>query len=159
MELRQQTVVNSKEQPLTAPEIITYAIAEQNDTDVPTDKGMLMVAKELAMPDVDTVQIGNTVFIGHRGKGDRKYFMWGRALNIDTGRNFIANGLLYMAYLQDKGVTLYTTEFNNPQYLTAFQYWSRMNGDTYTDVIQKEDGTYQAFIKIGEEPLRNYMRM
>lgn len=157
MQNTKHTVVSSKERMLTPPEIITYAVAEQNTTDIPTDRGMLMVAQELSMPGVDMVQIGNTVFIGHVNP-KRKELMWGRALNVDTGRNFISNGSLYIAYLQNKGIELYTTTFANPQYLTAFQYWSRLKGDTYTDVIQNPEGDYTAIIKIGKQPIRDFMR-
>ena len=90
-----QTVVDSKERPLPAPTVITTALGELDLGNITPAAAMAGIAKEMTMKDTDMVQIGNTVFIGHRGKGENKDLMWGRALNIDTAQNFVANGLNY----------------------------------------------------------------
>lgn len=155
------TVVDSKQKPLPAPEVMMLFASEFNDTGQPVDKVITALAQELAMPNTDQVQIGNTVFIGHRGKGKYKNVMEGRALNVDTARNFMRNGLKYIAYLQNKGVEYYRTDFNEKSYITAFQYWYRQSEgtDTEIDVVQFENGGYRAFIKIGEDSLAEFWRL
>ena len=155
------TVVDSTKQPLQAPEIIMTAASELNNTGRPVGNVIAALAQELAMPNTDQVQIGNTVFIGHRGKGKNKNVMAGRALNLDTARNFIRNGLKYISYLQRKGVEYYRTDFDEKQYLTAFQFWfNKSEGtDTEIDVVQLDTGGYRAFIKIGEDSLAEFWRL
>jgi hypothetical protein len=155
------TVVDSTKQPLQAPEIIMTAASELNNTGRPVGNVIAALAQELAMPNTDQVQIGNTVFIGHRGKGKNKNVMAGRALNLDTARNFMRNGLKYIAYLQRKGVEYYRTDFDEKQYLTAFQFWfNKSEGtDTEIDVVQLDTGGYRAFIKIGEDSLAEFWRL
>jgi len=155
------TVVDSTKQPLQAPEIIMTAASELNNTGRPVGNVIAALAQELAMPNTDQVQIGNTVFIGHRGKGKNKNVMEGRALNLDTARNFIRNGLKYISYLQRKGVEYYRTDFDEKQYLTAFQFWyNKSEGtDTEIDVVQLDTGSYRAFIKIGEDSLAEFWRL
>lgn len=155
------TVVDSTKQPLQAPEIMMTAAAELNNTDRPVGNVIAALAQELAMPNTDQVQIGNTVFIGHRGKGKNKNVMEGRALNLDTAQNFVRNGLKYLAYLQKKGVEYYRTDFDAQEYLSAFQFWYNKVQDTDTeiDVVQLNTGGYRAFIKIGEDSLAGFWRM
>jgi hypothetical protein len=150
--------VNSKENPLSAPEVIMRFVHDYNDSGYPADKVLLGISRELAMPETDQVQIGNSVFLGQRGKGKNKNVMVGRALNIDTARNFMNSGLKYIAYLQNKGVQHYRTDFNNKAYLTAFQFWYNQSkgSDTQIGVDQLTDGTYRAQIFIGEESLQRF---
>jgi len=158
MELRNQTVINSKDKPIPAPQVMIYAAQEQNDTEYPTEVVLTALAEELTMPGTDMVQIGNTVFIGHRGEGKYKNVMEGRALNVDTGRNFINNGLKYIAYLQRKGIKYYRSDFRSKQFLTAFQYWHQKSEDSDTEiaVVQLDTGGYRAFITIGEDSLKEF---
>ena len=155
------TVVDSTKQPLQAPEIIMTAASELNNTGRPVGNVIAGLAQELAMPNTDQVQIGNTVFIGHRGKGKNKNVMEGRALNLDTAQNFVRNGLKYLAYLQKKGIEYYRTDFDAQEYLSAFQFWYNTIQDTDTeiDVVQLDSGGYRAFIKIGEDSLAEFWRM
>ena len=155
------TVVDSKQTPLPAPEIIMTAASELNKTDQPVAKVITALAGELSLPNTDQVQMGNTVFIGHRGKGKYKHVMEGRALNLDTAQNFVRNGLKYLAYLQKKKVELYRTDFNAEEYLSAFQFWYNKTKDTDTeiDVVQLNTGGYRAFIKIGKDSLDEFWRL
>jgi hypothetical protein len=67
--------------------------------------------------------------------------MEGRALNIDSGRNFMRNGLKYIAYLQNKGIRYYRTDFDERSYITAFQFWYKKSegSDTEIDVVQLDN--------------------
>ena len=65
--------VDSKKQELGIPEIISQSLEQlSNEDDPPIQAQMLSVAKEGSMESADTVQIGNTVFLAHRGKGENK---------------------------------------------------------------------------------------
>lgn len=154
------TVVDSKKQFLAAPEVIMRFAQEFNNTEYPVQNVIAAIAEELAMPNTDQVQIGNTVFIGHTGEGKHKNVMEGRALNVDTAQNFVRSGLKYLAYLQNKGIRYYRTDFNTREYLSAFQFWYSKTKDTDTevDVVQLDNGGYRAYIYIGDDSLKNFWR-
>lgn len=149
-----QNVVNSKEKLLNGPEIIAMSATETAPNE---DRTVLLgaIAAETTRPSADLVQIGNTVFLGHRGKGKNKRKMVGRAFNVDTGRNFIVNGFKYFTYLQKNGITHYTTEFDTPVYLNAFKIFKRRADqlDTNIAIGQYNTGGYVVFIELGKKPL------
>ena len=150
-----QTVVDSKERPLPAPTVITTALGELNLGGITPAAAMAGIAKELTMKDTDMVQIGNTVFIGHRGKGDNKDLMWGRALNIDTAQNFVANGLKYFTHMQKIGVKRYVSDYDGAIYDSAFKAWKRYADklDTKIAVGRKATGGSRAYVTLGKLPL------
>ncbi len=150
-----QTVVDSKERPLPAPTIITTALGELDLGGITPAAAMAGIAKEMTMKDTDMVQIGNTVFIGHRGKGDNKDLMWGRALNIDTAQNFVANGLKYFTHMQKIGVRRYVSDYDGAIYDSAFKAWKRYADklDTKIAVGRKATGGSRAYVTLGKLPL------
>jgi hypothetical protein len=107
-----ENVVDSKQKPLPAPTIITMVAGQLDLGGVPIQAALVGVAHEISMPDVDLVQVGNTVFVGHKGKGANKNKMVGRAFNVDTARNYIENYTKYLKLLEDKGVTHYAIDFD-----------------------------------------------
>ena len=150
-----QTVVDSKERPLPAPTVITTALGELDLGDITPAAAMAGIAKEMTMKDTDMVQIGNTVFIGHRGKGENKDLMWGRALNIDTAQNFVANGLKYFTHMQKIGVKRYVSDYDGAIYDSAFKAWKRYADklDTKIAVGRKATGGSRAYVTLGKLPL------
>ena len=154
-----QTVVNSKERPLPAPTIITTALGELDLGGIKPEAALAGIAKEMTMKDTDMVQIGNTVFIGHRGKGKNKDLMWGRAFNIDTAQNFIANGLKYFTHMQRIGVKRYVSDYDGDVYDSAFKTWKRYTdkGDSEIAVGRKADGGSRAYVTLGKMPLNEIM--
>ena len=150
-----QTVVDSKERPLPAPTVITTALGELDLGNITPAAAMAGIAKEMTMKDTDMVQIGNTVFIGHRGKGKNKDLMWGRALNIDTAQNFVANGLKYFTHMQKIGVKRYVSDYDGAIYDSAFKAWKRYADklDTKIAVGRKATGGSRAYVTLGKLPL------
>ena len=150
-----QTVVDSKERPLPAPTVITTALGELDLGGISPAAAMAGIAKEMTMKDTDMVQIGNTVFIGHRGKGENKDLMWGRALNIDTAQNFVANGLKYFTHMQKIGVKRYVSDYDGAIYDSAFKAWKRYADklDTKIAVGRKATGGSRAYVTLGKLPL------
>jgi len=106
------TVVDSAEKELSPPEIMTTAAAELDLKGVTVEAAMIGLAHEVSLPDVDLTQVGNTVFVGHRGKKEQKTKMVGRAFNVDTARNFVNNYVEYLTELQNKGITHYSIDFD-----------------------------------------------
>jgi len=154
------TVIDSKKQFLSAPEIIMRFAQELNESGYPLQNVLAAIAEELNLPNTDQVQIGNTVFIGHTGKGKHKNVMEGRALNVDTANNFLRAGLKYVAYLQNKGIRYYRADFKTDQYVSAFKFWYKKveGSDTEIDVVQLDTGMYRAYIYIGDESLKEFWR-
>jgi hypothetical protein len=150
-----QTVIDSKTRELTPPEIILEALKGADLDGLTPQVAAIAIMSELGMPEVDAVQFGNTVFIGHRGKGEEKDLMWGRALNVDTAQNFVANGLQYLGHLQEIGVRRYVTDYEGDELDNAFRAWKRYadRADTQIAVGRLEDGSSRAFITLGELPL------
>jgi hypothetical protein len=111
-------IVDSKDTQLEPPQVIMSFLKSYNSTGHSPEVVSVAILKEITMPDTDLVQFGNTVFIGHRGKGEKKNMMWGRGLTVDTAQNFIAAGLKYFTHLQDLGITKYMTEYEG-QYTIA----------------------------------------
>jgi hypothetical protein len=148
--------VDSKETLLDGPAIISRHV-RNNPGLYPQGVSMGAIAAELTMPGMDVVQIGNTVFIGHLGKGKNAKKMVGRALNVDTGKNFITNGLKYFTYLQKRGITHYSTKFYSPIFLNAFRVFQRQAHKQDTQIgigkLKQSPDTYVAFIRLGKEPL------
>ena len=107
-----ENVVDSKQEPLPAPTILTMVAGQLNLGGNTPEAALLGLAKEVSMPNVDQTQVGNTVFVGHRGKGPNKNKMVGRAFNVDTARNYIDNYVKYLKVLQQKGITHYSIDFD-----------------------------------------------
>lgn len=145
--------VDSKETPLPAPQVIMESIRNYNVTQYPADVVAASIAKELTMPNVDMVQIGNTVFIGHKGKDDNADKMVGRAFNVDTGENFIRNGFAYFNYLQDQGITRYVTQYDGDVFDSAFKTFQRRADPSDTTIaMAKKNGKTVVAVKLGKEP-------
>ena len=117
--------VDSKETPLPAYSVIFGAMEEVGTGDVPPQAALIAIAEEMNMPRADVEQIGNTVFVGHRGKGDTENKMVGRAFNIDTGRNFLNNIMMYITHLRRKGIDGYATQYANGVYDPIFKVLER----------------------------------
>ena len=152
-------VIDSKEEPLPAPTIISMVVGDLDLDGIPPDAALASIAKEMTMENADMMQSGNTVFLAHRGTGDNEDLMWGRAFNVDTAQNFIDNGLRYFTHLQDIGVKRYVSEYDDDIYDSAFRAWKRYadRADTKIAVGRLEDGNSKAFVTLGEVPLTEVM--
>jgi len=155
--------VDSKERELELSEILVRAAFSNNGAvstvdDLPLSPQVVLavLSNEMSMPEVDVKQFGNTLFITHSGKGENRKKVVGRALNSDTGRNFMNNALQYAAYLQEKGVTHYSTEFEGTSYLNAFKVLQRLfqSIDSTVAIGRLEDeNSYRAFVLFGKDPI------
>ena len=147
--------VDSNQKQLDIHTIIIMAVNNLNTGDKSLKEVLASIITEAQQKTCEVVNIGNTVFIGHRGKDKNKTKMVGRPLNVDTGRNYIKNMLKYIAYIQGQGITHYSSQFNNESLLPAMRVMDKRLQDTDTEliVIPTKNNKYVVLIKIGEEPL------
>ena len=102
------------------------------------------------MPDVDQTQVGNTVFLGHKGKGANKRKMVGRAFNVDTARNYIDNYVKYLGLLQQKGITHYSIDFKGEALVPVAKAIGKRLRDTGVQAYMaafKDGSGYRVFFK------------
>tara|TARA_R110002153_G_scaffold264340_1_gene426177 strand:- start:448 stop:906 length:459 start_codon:yes stop_codon:yes gene_type:complete len=146
------TVIDSNETQLTPPEVLLEFAENYNSSEYPTEIVAAAFAKELTMEDVDKVQFGNTVFIGHRGKGKDKHKMVGRGLTVDTAQNFVSAGFKFFDHLKELGITNYVTQYDGPIYDKAFEVWKRQadkdNAGTKIAVGRLANGNSQAYVSL-----------
>ena len=148
-------IVDSNQKQLDIHTIIIMAVNNLNTGDKSLKEILASIVTEAQQKTCEVVNIGNTVFIGHRGKDKNKTKMVGRPLNVDTGRNYIKNMLRYGAYLQEQGITHYTTQFEGSELLPAMRVIHKKLQDTDTEfaVGRTEDDAHVVYIKFGKEPL------
>ena len=132
--------VDSRETPLPAPTVLLEAVRKYDNSGYPPEVVVATLAKEMDMPNSDRVQIGNTVYLGHRGKGDNEDLMVGRAFNMDTGEMFVRNGLKYVEYMYRKGIRRYVTQYDGDTFDAAFRVFIRKAEPAGLDIqIHKRD--------------------
>tara|TARA_R100001510_G_C7587838_1_gene158529 strand:- start:335 stop:796 length:462 start_codon:yes stop_codon:yes gene_type:complete len=146
--------VDSNQRQLDIHEIIIMAV-KNLEGDKPIQNILMAIYEETSMDGCEVVNIGNTVFIGHRGKDKNKTKMVGRPLNVDTGRNYIKNMLRYIAYIQEQGITHYTSQFKEDTLLPAMRVMEKRLQDTDTEfsVVPTKNNNYVVLIKIGKDVL------
>tara|TARA_R100000544_G_scaffold30764_1_gene17039 strand:+ start:847 stop:1311 length:465 start_codon:yes stop_codon:yes gene_type:complete len=148
--------IDSNQEKIAPGQVMAIAAKQLNEDNIPVEAMLASVAKETAMENADIVQVGNTVFLGHKGKGANKSKMVGRAFNVDTGRNFINNILNYLNYLQNKKFTHYASQFKGDTLLPAMRALEKRMADKDSNIAvgRSKDGQYVVFINLGKEPLK-----
>jgi hypothetical protein len=116
-----ETVVDSKQEPLPTPSVVMLSLKNTTESKYSDQARLLAVAKEMTMETADVVQVGNSVFLAHRGKKANKNKMVGRMFNVDTARNMIVNYVQYLKILQDKWVTHFSFDIDDDFYLPAIK--------------------------------------
>ena len=150
-----ETVVDSRQEPLPGPTVITMALENAPKSEYSNQVKLLAISKELTMESADTVQIGNSVFLAHRGKKANKNKMVGRMFNVDTARNMIANYVQYLKILQNKGVTHFSFDIDDDFYLPAIKSVTKRLKDSGIQVgvgkFKNKDG-YRVYFRIFPRP-------
>jgi len=143
-------VVDSKQEPLPAPTIVSMAV-EQLDLNGDTPEAVFLgLAQEMSMPRVHKAQVGNTVFLAHKGKGANKRKMVGRAFNVDTARNYINNYVEYLKLLQREGITHYSVDFDGEALVPVAKAIGRRLRDTGVQAYMaafKDGSGYRVFFR------------
>jgi hypothetical protein len=132
------TTVDSKQDQLTIPEIITQAVYNTPTEGVPAYAAILGIVKEGTMPNTEVKNYGNTVFITHFAKDGQ--IALGRALNIDSANNFLLNGEAYFRDLVRAGVQTFLAQFDQTSFARAFM------------MIKRRPVTTEMKLKMGKTP-------
>lgn len=114
-------IVDSQEEMLPGPSIITMVLNSSATPEMPVQYLLAATSRELTMPSADIVQAGNTVFVGHRGKGKDERKMIGMNYNADTPNNFVNNYTKYLSLLKKRGITHYVAKFKDGGQLPMYQ--------------------------------------
>ena len=145
-------VVNSDKEELPPASIIAIYVDGTDKRGRSTHEILMMIAKEGSLENSDMIQFGNTVFLGHTGTTSTTK-MIGRALNVDTARNFVANVLEYVRYLQDKGITHYATQISDDKLLGVFKIVKKKleAKDSAVRILPTKSGGHAMFVNLGRE--------
>ena len=115
-------MVDSRRQKLNSAEIVTIAL-ENTRSPYPVNKALPAILTEMAQPNTDVKQMGNTMFVLHKGDNGQGVF---KALNADIPQNFLANSIKYVVYVkQNLGINVLVTEFQDPAISTLFHVIAR----------------------------------
>lgn len=117
------TTVDSKQEELSIPEIITQAVYNNPPEGVPPYAAILSIIKEGTMPNTEVKQYGNTVFVTHFSE-DRDLAV-GRALNVDAAANFVYNGEAYFRDLVKNGTKKFVAQFDQVSFARAFMAFKK----------------------------------
>ena len=134
--------------------IINLKSSEQIPEDITMRQATATILKEIESKNVQTVQIGNSIFIGVFTP--EKNNMYIRLHNMDVGRNVIDNMYRYVAFLQKKGIAFASARIENEKLLPGLRILKKKleEKDTKLEVVELENRDGHAmFIKLGKEPL------
>ena len=67
-----ETVVDSKQEPLPIPSVVMLSLKNTTGSKYSDQARLLAVVKEMTMETADVVQVGNSVFLAHKGKKANK---------------------------------------------------------------------------------------
>lgn len=112
--------IDSKKQQLPMQEVMIRAMYGLKDQfSVPLDQAFLLIVEELKMENSEAIQFGNTVFITHYSPESPTCFMY--ALNIDTAKNFVNNGEMYVRRLIQNGYKGFMTSYTQESFGIPFK--------------------------------------
>jgi hypothetical protein len=110
-------MVDSKQQQLNSAEIINIALKNTRSKYKP-EVAFPAILTEMNQPNTDVKQMGNTLFVLHKGQNDQAVF---KALNADVARNFVENSRKYVMYAKNQlGLKVLVTDFEEPAISTLF---------------------------------------
>lgn len=152
------TTVDSKQEQLSIPEIITQAVYNTPREGVPPYAAILSIIKEGTMPHTEVKQYGNTVFITHFSED--KDLAIGRALNIDTAQNFVYNGEEYFRDLVRGGSKKFVAQFDQVSFARAFMAFKRkpITTDMKMWMVKTPSGKVQVRIAMDGELIEGHKK-
>lgn len=141
-----EATVDSRKDQLSISEIIAQSVYNNPPKDVPPYAAILAIIQEGVQPRTEVKQYGNTVFITHFD--ENKDLAVGRALNIDTAKNFIINGEEYFRDLVRGGTKKWVAQFDQKSFVTALMAFKRKPITTDMEVWMGETVTGKTQVRI-----------
>jgi hypothetical protein len=144
-------MVDSQEQQLTTDEIVRIA-AQEIKSPVPYDKLYTSIIAEFGMEGCRPYRFGNTLFIIHETNPGQGIF---RALNADTGKNYIDNARQFFNKAKEDGYKILVVQFTDPTILNIFSVLGRefigegQSGVGYIVQKSKDGKKYQVTLALG----------
>jgi len=135
--------------------IVNLKSSGQIPENITMRQAVATVLDEIGNKNVQTVQIGNSIFVGTFTP--EKNNMYVRVYNMDVGRNLIDNMYNYAAFLQKKGVAFVSAYIEDERLLPGLRVLQRRLEEKGTglDVVELETGDgFGMFIKFGKQSLR-----
>jgi hypothetical protein len=114
-------MVDSRQKKLNSAEIAHVALKNTRSKHSP-EMAFPAILTEMSQPNTDVKQIGNTIFILHKGDNGQGFF---KALNADIARNFLESSRQYVVYAKKLGMNMLVTEFEDPAISTLFHVISK----------------------------------
>ncbi len=142
--------VDSKQRKLNITEIVQIS-GYQQDAEYDLRELMMRIVAELSLPTTEHLVIGNTLFIINKGEGRVGYM---RALNADTGANFLESCRVFSEAAYMLGFDTLVTDFDEPSFLQVFRYMARPprpREQMGYEVAETEGGGYQVTFQLGPE--------
>lgn len=141
--------VDSKQRKLTLTEIVQIS-GYQQGAEYDLRQLMLRIVAELSLPETQHMIFGNTLFIINKGEGRNGYM---RALNADTGQNFLESSKRFADAAYMLGYDNLYTEFEEPSFIQIFQIISRNppRKDMGFELYEMKDGSYGVNFSLGPE--------
>ena len=144
-------LVDSKTQMLDPVKIIEIAI-EETKSQYSQEQGVASVIAESQTPNTMIMREGNTLFIINYDPTDKSRGMF-RALNADTGRNYLENSRTFIKAAGMAGFRTMVVQFQDPTILNIFRYIYRdppLPGMGYAVQYDESKGLYQVTINLGD---------
>ena len=141
--------IDSKKQELTDSQIITMAAMNTNSP-YSSDVVLGMFDKEMRMPNAVAIRYGNTIFVVHQGKTNKRRGTF-RALNADTAKNYIESSRKFVVEAYQAGYDVLVTEFFDDTILNIFKTISRNppNPDMGYTALKKSNGEFRVVLQLG----------
>lgn len=111
--------IDSTKELISPPQILMEFMRRYGTDGVPPQAALAGLIHELNMDDAESIQFGNTAFIGHYNEDKTLVFM--RALNVDTAANLIDNIENYVSYVYARGVKVIVTNYSDPTVTSAIK--------------------------------------
>ena len=141
--------IDSKQQELTDSQIITTAALETKSS-YSADVVLGMFDKEMRMPNSIAIRYGNTIFVVHQGRTNKRHGTF-RALNADTAKNYVESSKRFVIEAYQAGYDVLVTEFFDQSILNIFRIISKdpPNPDMGYRATQKPNGEYRVVLQLG----------
>jgi hypothetical protein len=149
--------VNSKQQQLSTPEVVTTAFKDMGVKKDMLGPAMLGVVRQGTLEGADTFQHGNTVFVSNIKEKNGVRIAMLRAFNADTARNYIDNGVEYFKHIIELGVQYVFMSFQESSTVHIFKAISRpelqerVGAKAKTSIRRDNKGTYLGVVRIMQE--------
>lgn len=145
-------IVDSKKQKLGLIEIINEEVRATGELNhYPPAAVFTAILAELNMPKTVLRQIGNTLWIIHKGNNRRGIF---RALNADTAENLYASSREFTRWAYDDvGMDVLQTTFKGNSYMRLFRLQEKnpvREGMGY-QMLEMQSGDTGVLLKLGPE--------